>query len=175
MTIMALAALAIPGAALAQDDPPDTQPAAPTLLPVPPPLTTPVVDEAGAAVFAKAYLIRNSNQLVPGARAVQVDVQACDEVSDLDRFYCLAKARLVQIQRIVIHRRVEVRARRASDDPPNDRRGHRRFERRTIVLFRVRLFACVAVARIVGGPAVTPTVTLPVRDCVRVPLRTPVA
>lgn len=186
MTLAALCALAIPGAALAQDDPPDTQPAAPTLLPVVPPAPTPVTDEAGAGVFAKAFLIAHAGDLVPGARAVQTDVAGCREVDAVQRFYCLATARLVTVQRIVIIRhlsRDRHKVRAAGDDPPDnngrdgrDNRHNRRFVR--IVLFRVRLFACVAVVRIQGGPAVTPTATLPVRDCVRVnrpPTAAPVA
>lgn len=188
LTIAALAALAIPGAALAQNDPPDTQPAAPTLLPAPAPPTSPVTDEAGAGVFAKAFLIAHAGDLIPGAHALSVDVAACRQVDAVQRFYCLATARLVTVQRIVLtrffrgdvrgHNRHKVRA--AGDQPPNgdwtDHRDNRHNRPVRVILFRVRLFQCVAVVRIVGGPTVTPTATLPVRDCVRVnrPTATPV-
>lgn len=191
VALLALCALAIPASALADDNPPDTQADAPTLLPAPAPPTTPVTDEAGAGVFAKAFLIAHAGDLVPGARAIDVSVQACDQVDAVQRFYCLAKARVATIQRIVIirffrgnvrgHNRHKVRA--AGDEPPNgdwsDHRDNRHNRPVRVTLFRVRLFACVAVVRIVGGPTVTPTATLPVRDCVRVnragqPVPTPV-
>ena len=172
-------ALAIPAAALADDNPPDTQPAAPTLLPAPAPPTTPVTDEPGASVFAKAFLIAHAGDLVPGARAIDVTVQACDQVDSVQRFYCLAKARLAQVQQITVvrfftrnHHGYSRKARAAGDVPGGgdwtDHRDNRHNRPVRITLFRVRLFQCVAVVRIVGGPSVAPTATIPVRDCVRV-------
>ncbi|SRR5580765_5507497 len=186
ITAIALVALAIPSAALAQaPDPPDTQPATPTLLPTPAPPTTPVTDEAGAGVFAKAFVIANAGDLIPGSRAIQVDNAGCRQVDAVQRFYCLLTARVVTVQRIVIvrffrddrnhgrhHDRSHSRRARAAGDVPggdwtnNRDRDHNRPVR--VVIFRVRLWACVAVVRIQGGPSVAPTATLPVRDCVRV-------
>lgn len=167
--LLALCALAFPAAALAGDNPPDTQPEAPTLLPAPAPPTTPVTDEAGAGVFAKAFLIAHAGDLVPGARVLRAEVPACRQVDATQRFYCLGLARVAQIQRIVIFRRVLVRGHKASvrghEPPPVTTPTP---QRRRIVLFRVRLFDCLAVIRVVGGPTVAPTATLPIRDCVRV-------
>ena len=167
--LFCLAALAIPAAAMA-DDPPtstDSDPA-PTLLPTPPP-PGPVVDEAGAGVFARAFLIANAGQLVPGARAVDVDLAACRQVDGAPRFYCLLRARLVRIQRQIVTRFVVIRSRKADDGPGNHNR-HNRPHRRPIRVIRIRVqpFVCVAVVRILGGPGVTPTGSLPVRDCVAV-------
>ena len=175
---VALCALGIPASALA-DDPPDTQPAAPTPLAatVAP---TGVTDENGASDFAKFFLIRNAGQLVPGAFAVNVDVAGCRQVDAVQRFYCLATARVVTVQRIVVsrwfvrsHNRSHSRRARAAGDGGGNgdwtsNRDNRHNQRRHVVLFRVNLYACVAVVRIVGGPNVTPSATLPVRDCVRV-------
>ena len=178
---VALCALGIPASAMADDppNPPDTQSAAPTPLaaPVAP---TAVTDENGASNFAKFFLIRNAGQLVPGAFAIDVDVAACRQVDAVQRFYCLATARLVQVQRIVVsrwfvrsHNRSHSRRARAAGDGGgngdwSDHRDNRHNDRRQVVLFRVRLFACVAVVRIQGGPAATPTATIPVRNCVQI-------
>jgi len=170
--LAALAVLAIPAAALADAPPPPTAPT-PLAAPTPPAAVT---DEATASPFARAFLIAHASDLVPGARALEVTVQACDQVDSVQRYYCLAKARLFTVQRITVVRYfVRAHARRAhaaGDDPPGgewtsqrDRRHNRPVR---VVLFRVRLFSCVAVVRILGGPAVTPTATIPVRDCVQV-------
>lgn len=183
--LLALCALALPASALADDNPPDTQPQAPTLLTTPAPPTA-VTDEAGAGVFARAFLIAHAGDLVPGARALRVDVAACRQVDAVQRFYCLATARLATVQQIVITRFFrEVRGRNrhksvraAGDEPPTgdwtDHRDNRHNRPVRVILFRVRLWDCAAVVRIVGGPAVTPTATLPVRDCVRVARTQPV-
>jgi hypothetical protein len=176
--LLALCALAFPAAALA-DDPPDTTDTAPTPLAAPS-LPSSVTDEAGASTFARAFLIAHAGDLVPGARAFDVTVQACDQVDAVQRFYCLAKARLATIQRIQIirffrgdrrHGDSRTKARAAGDVPGGDwtnTRDNRHNRPIRVTVFRLRLFACVAVVRIVGGPTVTPTATLPVRDCVRV-------
>lgn len=178
-TLVALCALAIPAAALA-DDPPDTTPTAPTPLAAPAPPAS-VTDEAGASPFARAFLIAHASDLVPGARAIDVSVQACDQVDSVARFYCLAKARLFTVQRITITRFFRGNhhgtdrhrsARAAGNEPPTgdwtDHRDNRHNRPVRVILFRVRLYACVAVVRIQGGPSVNPTATLPVRDCVRI-------
>lgn len=171
LMLLALAALAIPSAAMADDNPPDTQPVAPTTLPAPTLPSAPVTDEAGAAAFARLFVIAHAGDLVPGARALRVEVPACRQVDATQRFYCLALARVATIQRIVIFRRVLVRAHKASvrgHQPPPVTTPQPQPQRRRIVLFRVRLWDCLAVVRVVGGPSVAPTATLPIRDCVRV-------
>lgn len=173
--LLALCALAIPASAVADGGyPPETQPVAPTLLPAPTPPGT-VTDEAGAGVFAKAFLIAHAGDLVPGARALAVDVPACRQVDAVARFYCLATARLATVQQVTVTRYFRASARhkgvRSAGDDDGDwssTRDGRHTRRVRVNLFRVRLFSCVAVVRIVGGPTVTPSATLPVRDCVRV-------
>jgi hypothetical protein len=176
ITAIALCALGIPANALA-DDPPVTSDAAPTPLAAPV-LPTSVTDEASASPFARAFLIAHAGDLVPGARALDVTVQACDQVDSVQRFYCLAKARLFTVERVIRtrffvrnHPRSHSRRARAADDGGGDwswQRDNRHNRPVRVIQFRVRLFSCVAVVRIVGGPAVTPTATLPVRDCVQV-------
>jgi hypothetical protein len=180
VALLSLAALAIPAAALADNNPPGTSDTAPTPLATP---TTPtsVTDEAGASPFARAFLIAHAGDLVPGARALDVSVQACDQVDSVARFYCLAKARLFTVERVTrtrfFHGDVRARSRhksvRAAGDVPGNgdwtwQRDNRHNRPVRVILFRVHLWSCVAVVRIVGGPAVTPTATLPVRDCVRI-------
>jgi len=174
--LAALAVLAIPATALADSNPPDTTDTAPTPLAAPT-LPSSVTDEATASPFARAFLIAHAGDLVPGARALDVTVQACDQVDSVQRYYCLAKARLFTIQRIIRTRFVRGHVRhhsaRAAGDGPGDgdwtwTRDTRHTRPVRVPLFRIRLFSCVAVVRILGGPAVTPTATLPVRDCVQV-------
>ena len=183
--VLAFFALAIPGAAMAQAPDPPTSDTQPTPLAAPA-LPASVTDEASAGPFARAFLISRAGDLIPGARALDVSVSACAQVDAVQRYYCLLKARLFTVQRIEItrffrgdrnhgHNRHKARAADDGNGDWTDHRDNRHNQPRRVIVFRVRLFACVAVVKIVGGPSVTPQATIPVRDCVRInPNGTPV-
>jgi hypothetical protein len=157
LSLAAVAALAVPSAALATDH----DSTVPTVNPLP----TRVTDEASANTFAQAYVIRNA------ARIADVDLNNSDRgrdrgrsrvrttVSDvasaclqhpvvLTRFGCIVRFNLL----------VEERNRTYS-------RGHDRNP--PVVNPLVRNIGCLAALRINGGPSVTPSVTVAFADCVR--------
>jgi hypothetical protein len=159
--LIALAALAVPSAALA-DDPPVPPAFAP-------PVVAPVVDVPSANAFAENYASDNARRFlnVRNRRAVRViDANAaCLQSPIVDtRFGCVFTLRALVISR---NRGWDSwghgDSRSHSRSVSHGKRGHHR-ER-----FRVRQFGCLGFLRIDGGPAVTPTAQVINVECARIP------
>ena len=126
-----------------------------------PPAPAPVVDVPTAEAFAQRYAARNAPRFLRAdRRRVRVfDVQArCLEHPVIaDRFGCVFTLRAAVIQR-----------RRGWDGyhgkAPEAQAAGKRNRR-----VRVRNFGCLGLLRIQGGPAVTPSVQVPLLECARVP------
>jgi hypothetical protein len=159
--LLCLGALAIPAAALGQDDPP-ADPVPPEFAP---PAPAPVVDVDSANAFAKLYVARNARDIlrIDRRRVIVRDVQSsCLQSPILDtRFGCV-----FTLKALVIQRRHGWDWGRDSRAHSAGKRGdHRRHNRR----FRVRSFGCLGFLRIDGGPTATPTATVVNVECARIP------
>jgi hypothetical protein len=153
-TALVVASLfAVSGVATAQP------PAEKTIPPIfTPPAPAPVVDEASAEAAARRYAARNAGRFLQrGPRRVRVlDVNArCLEHPIIaDRFGCVFTLRaLVRRDR-----------RDWGHDWDGPKAAQNKFRR-----VRVRTFGCLGLLRIVGGPTVTPSITVPLVECARAP------
>lgn len=129
-----------------------------------PPAPAPVVDVASAEAFMERYAARNSSRFLDqNRRRVRVlDVNAaCLEHPVLaDRFGCVFTLRALVIRR---DRGWDGWGGHDKAEPARAAGGNR--GRR----FRIRTYGCLGLARIIGGPTVTPSVTVPLIECARVP------
>jgi hypothetical protein len=182
--LFAVAALALPAAAMAGDHNPPPGPTQPIVTPPPsgpsqpiatPPafVPTPVVTEADANTFARAYILRNGGGLAgvnlrdngrdngrDNWRNNRNRVTVSDVVASclqhpvvLTRFGCITRFN------------VSVR-----DDGRGYSRAHaaKTHGRNPVPTpQRVRSLGCLAALRINGGPSVTPSVSVAFADCVQ--------
>jgi len=161
--LLALAALAVPGAALAQEPP---------VVPVPPafapPAPAPVTDVESAQAFTEDYVTDHAAQFLnQNHRRVRVtDAQAACLQSPFlaTRFGCAFTLKALVIQRNRGwdnwgHGDSRNRGRAASVRGGHERHRH----------FRVRRFGCLGFLRVDGGPAVTPTAQALSLECPRIP------
>ena len=169
--LLAIAALAVPATALA-DDPPGVPPA------FAPPVVAPVVDVPSANAFAENYASDNARRFLDqDRRRIRViDTNAsCLQSPVVDtRFGCVFTLKALVISR---NRgwgdwghgdsRSHPRARSAGDGG-HGHHGHRRNDRRHQERFRIRAFGCLGFLRINGGPSVTPTAELVNVQCARI-------
>lgn len=162
--LIAMAALAVPGAtAFAGDDPP-VSPTPPAFVP---PTPAPVTDVNSAGAFAKIYVARNASTFLGQDRrkVIVTDANAsCLQSPILDtRFGCV-----FTIKALVISRNhgwdwsntARVASKKGGNPPKHDRRHHNRH-------FQVRQFGCLGFLRIDAGPPATATVVSV--ECARVP------
>jgi hypothetical protein len=164
LPLLAMAALAVPGAtAFAGDDPPVT-PVPPAFVP---PTPAPVTDVNSAGAFAKIYVARNASTFLGQDRrkVIVTDVNAaCLQSPILDtRFGCVFTIKALVISRNHGWDRNNAQIARKSGGKDHGKDRHRNRH------FRVRQFGCLGFLRIDGGPSVTPTATVVNVECARVP------
>lgn len=142
------------GAAQASDPDPAVPPA------FSPPTATPVTDVTSAEAFARRYAARNAARFlgVNRSRVRVVDANsACLEHPIIAaRFGCVITLRALVIQRRHNWRNWEGASAASKSSTPRRR-------------VRIRTFGCLGLLRIVGGPSVTPSVTVPLIECARAP------
>jgi hypothetical protein len=157
---VAATSLLVPGAAMAQD-PPSTETVPPAFAP---PAPAPVVDVASAEAFIEGYAARNAARFLDQnrrrVRTIDVNAACLQHPVIATRFGCVFTLRALVIQR----RHGWWHWNKGDDAEPARSAGGKGRPR-----FRIRTYGCLGLARIDGGPDVTPTVQVPLIDCVRVP------
>jgi hypothetical protein len=163
LPLLCLGALAVPAAALGQDDPPADPPPAEFA----PPAPAPVTDNASAGAFAKLYVAQHVRDLIgtDRRRIRLLDANAaCLQSPVLDtRFGCVFTLRALVIQRR--HGWDWSNSSRAHSSGQKGRDHGQRHNRR----FRARQVGCLGFLRINGGPTVTPTAEVVNVECARIP------
>ena len=139
-----------------------------------PPAPAPVVDEASAEAFASRYAARNTSRFLGvrnsprRVRVLSAEARCLEHPVIADRFGCVFRVRALVIRRNRgwdgypggHHGDDKAIAASRGDDRGDRKRGRR---------VRVREFGCLGLLRIVGGPTVTPQVTVPLVECARAP------
>ena len=144
------------GVAQAQD-PEDTAKVPPAFSP---PAPAPVVDVASAEAFIEGYAARNASRFLGQdrrrVRVLDVNAACLEHPVIALRFGCVFTLRALVIDR-------RSRGWHGWDKATPASRGGKRPR------FRIRTFGCLGLARVVGGPTVTPSVTVPLVECARAP------
>lgn len=139
-----------------------------------PPAPAPVTDEASAEAFLENYVSERANirRLLnvrrSRIRVLSVEARCLQHPVTLTRYGCGFRLRALVIQRRHHWRNWS----HGHDDAAVARKssgGHHSHR------VRIRAFGCLGIARIDAPPAVTPTVAIPLSDCVRIPRRDLVA
>jgi hypothetical protein len=155
----ALAAVALFGASgVAQAQDPET-----TVPPAfSPPAPAPVVDVASAEAFIEGYAADNARRFLRQdrrrVRTIDVNAACLEHPAVADRFGCVFTLRALVIQN-----------RRHGWWRWDNKSGPARAAGKGRPRFRIRTFGCLGLARVIGGPTVTPSVTVPLVECARVP------
>ena len=127
-----------------------------------PPAPAPVVDQASAEAFMEGYAAQNAGRFLRQdrrrVRVFDVNAACLEHPVIADRFGCVFTLRAAVILR---------RSRgwdgwdHKAATPASRGKGRPRF--------RIRNYGCLGLARVIGGPTVTPSVTVPLVECARVP------
>ena len=131
-----------------------------------PPAPAPVTDTASAEAFLEGYAADNARRFLrvhrSRVRVIDVNAACLQHPVTLTRFGCAFTLRALVIQRRHNWRNW------SHGHSSKARSSGRKPQRRRV---RIRTFGCLGIARIDALPAATPTVQIPLVDCVRVPRR----
>jgi len=161
--LLSLSLVGAVGTAQAQED----DPVPPAFAP---PAPAPVTDADSAALFLEGYVADNARRFLRTdrrrVRVIDVNATCLQHPVTLTRYGCAFTLRALVIQRRHNWRNWGHGSKARTSGKRGEKPRHR---------VRIRTFGCLGIARIDAPAAGTPTVRIPLADCVRVPRRDLVA